>query len=93
MTDPRPLIRGAFVGLGVVVLFCAFATALVWGTTAAAKLPPPKLSTWQNARVLSELGEANQMGACDDIIGGPGFTARYYLDEPHKRLVVICVPS
>lgn len=89
----KALLTGGYVALSVLVLAAVFFTVVFWGSEAAAKLPPPKLKSWDNSRVLSELGEAQQVGACDDILGAPGFTARYYLDEPHRRLLIVCVPT
>jgi len=87
------VIRGAYVALSTIALAAVFWAVVFYGSDRVAKLPEPKLSTWANSRVLAELGEAQQVGDCSQIIGGPGFTPRYSLSEPQKRLIVVCTLS
>ena len=55
-----------------------------------ARAVPPKLPAWSDQRILGELGEAAQVMPCDDIVGAPGLTARFFVQEKSRRLIVVC---
>lgn len=94
-----PRLRAGFYGLYTFFTAVAVFSVLAFFVVAFSRFErnqtvvEPPLSAWSNARVLSELGEAAQVSACDNLVGGPGLTARFYVSEAEHRLIVVCTPT
>jgi len=91
----RASIRGIYVALATFLTLVTFAGFVVYASDAQRQQAQvePLLATWSNERILAELGEAAQVGDCDGIAGGPGLTARFYVSEQDRRLIVVCTPT